>query len=578
MKFYKKSLFVLSLLSLSLVNLSSCSSAKSAYDEIIYVLNAEDYIDESLLGAFEDEVLERDGKKIKVVYETYDTNETMYNTLKTGKQNYDIVCCSDYMIQRLVREGMAKSFMPALNEGLLDNYKNLVSPFLASYSGNNEAKLNKIDVNVPIYDENGSIKDFETGHYLNEYAIGYMWGTLGIIYNPELILKNNNASFNSNEATKDLSKEERIQYIIDDMSSLNGWDSLWNPLYKGNASIKDSMRDTYAVGIMKHYKDYFDPNSSLYIKDFDARNEQFNKCDDETIKAVQEELIKLKDNIFGFEVDSGKDDIVTQKVGINIAWSGDAVNSIGRGYFADEDFEEVRPEDKQVNLYYSIPKLGANVWFDAWFLPTHEDSYYETDQYKYAMEFLDFLNDPENAVANMSYNGYTTFMGSDSDDSSVLSYALDSYDLSDGIDEEDFSQYDSYDLSYYFPFEATSEPLIIEAGEGEDARTFEFSDENGDGYYDIIVHTDLNAYEGRALIAQYPQTSDVDSLYVMKDFGNKNNDIVQMWENVKVNPLPAWVVVTLLVFLFGIIGYFGSYKLIRKYKLKKRKELRKEEN
>ena len=63
----------------------------------------------------------------------------------------------------------------------------------------------------------------------------------------------------------------------------------------------------------------------------------------------------------------------------------------------------------------------------------------------------------------------------------------------------------------------------------------------------------------------------------MKDFGNKNNDIVQMWENVKVNPLPAWVVVTLLVFLLGIIGYFGSYKLIRKYKLKKRKELRKEE-
>ena len=99
MKFYKKRLFVLSVLSLSLVNLSSCSSAKGAYDEIIYVLNAEDYIDESLLGAFEDEVLERDGKKIKVVYETYDTNETMYNTLKTGKQNYDIACCSDYMIQ-----------------------------------------------------------------------------------------------------------------------------------------------------------------------------------------------------------------------------------------------------------------------------------------------------------------------------------------------------------------------------------------------------------------------------------------------------------------------------------------------
>ena len=62
----------------------------------------------------------------------------------------------------------------------------------------------------------------------------------------------------------------------------------------------------------------------------------------------------------------------------------------------------------------------------------------------------------------------------------------------------------------------------------------------------------------------------------MRDFGDQNNAIVSMWENVKVNPLPVWVVVILIIFLVGFVGYLGSYKLIRKYKLKKRKELRKE--
>ena len=62
----------------------------------------------------------------------------------------------------------------------------------------------------------------------------------------------------------------------------------------------------------------------------------------------------------------------------------------------------------------------------------------------------------------------------------------------------------------------------------------------------------------------------------MRDFKNQNDKIVTMWENVKVNPLPVWVVVLLIVFLVGLFGYLGSYKLIKKYKVKKRKKLREE--
>ena len=376
--------------------------------------------------------------------------------------------------------------------------------------------------------------------------------------------------------------EEKVQQIISDFESLDGYSYLWNPLFKGTQSIKDSMRDTYAIGIFEYYKEYFDPNSSTYLTNYEDRNEQFNKCDDETIEGVQNTLIDLKENIFGFEVDSGKDDIVTQKIAVNIAWSGDAVNSIGRGFYADEDWVDERPDEEKVNLYYTVPEIGANIWFDAWCLPTHDEAYYQSDEYLYSIEFLDYLNDPANAVDNMSYNGYTSFIGSNSADKSMLNYILYSYDTSDG--DGDDEGYDLYDISYYFDFvDENGEPLeeleiTVEDPweEEEDGRVFTYKDEDGDGKLDIKIKTDLDSYEGRSLVAQYPETKNIDYLYVMRDFGDQNNAIVSMWENVKVNPLPVWVVVILIIFLVGFVGYLGSYKLIRKYKLKKRKELRKE--
>ena len=570
-KLMKKALVSASFLALLSPTLTSCSSTGD-YDCYIYALNAEDYIDEELLTSFEDMVYERDGKRVKVVYETYDTNETMYNTLKTGKQTYDLICCSDYMIQRLAREGMATSFHDAINRGLMPNYVGNVSSFLASYDGSNSGKLDTISVDLP----NGE-KDT-----LNYYAVGYMWGTLGILYNPSLVLSRNYNLFANNDRYKDLTDEEKVQQIISDFESLDGYSYLWDPLFKGTQSIKDSMRDTYAVGIFEYYKDYFDPNSSTYLTNYKDRNEQFNKCDDETIEGVQNTLIDLKENIFGFEVDSGKDDIVTQKIAVNIAWSGDAVNSIGRGFYADEDWVDERPDEEKVNLYYTIPEIGANIWFDAWCLPTHDEAYYQSDEYLYSIEFLDYLNDPANAVDNMSYNGYTSFIGSNSANKLMLNYILYSYDTSDG--DGDDEGYDLYDISYYFDFvDKNGEPLkeleiTVEDPweEEEDGRVFTYKDEDGDGKLDIKVKTDLDSYEGRSLVAQYPETKNIDYLYVMRDFGDQNNAIVSMWENVKVNPLPVWVVVILIIFLVGFVGYLGSYKLIRKYKLKKRKELRKE--
>jgi len=568
---FKKYLGFAAFLAFLAPSMASCSAEKSEYT-YVYILNAEDYIDDTLITSFEDEVLESDGKKIKIIYETYDTNETMYNTLRTGKQTYDAICCSDYMIQRLVREGLVSSFVDAQEKGYIDNYMTYVSPYLSTYDGSNEGQINRIPVEVPIYDENKNIVDYDKTQNLNDYAMGYMWGTLGILYNPELIIERNGKLLRQIEEVKDATDEELAEYIIEWFNGKDGWSALWDKALKGTQSIKDSIRDTYAVGITEIFKDYFLTTTD----DYSTRNAKFNSCDDKTIEAVQKSLIDLKENIFGFEVDSGKDDIVKKTIAVNIAWSGDAVNAINRGYYADEDWTVPNAEEDMVNLNFAIPELGANVWFDAWCLPKHNESYYESDQYEYAMRFLDYLSDPANAVANMSYNGYTTFIGSDSEGESddILNFILTSYAIEDGEDE--------MDLSYYFrlPVDEETKKFTIETydwteeDEEFESSTFEFEDSDGDGYAEIVIPTDFGELEGRLLQAQFFDNSIVENLYVMRDFGNQNDKIVSMWENVKVNPLPIWVIVILVTFLVGLITYLGLFKVIKAYKVRKRKALR----
>lgn len=612
MKKIKKYLGFAGLFALLAPAMSSCSTQSADY--YIYVLNAEDYIDDSLIDSFQEMVLEEDNVNVQVVYETYDTNETMYNTLKTGKQTYDALCCSDYMIQRLVREDLAHSFDDGYEKGLLDNYKKYVSPFLQTYDGVETGVLNTIPVEVPIEkDDHGKITKFDKTKNLNSYALGYMWGTLGIQYNPSKIVETNGHLFrNSKEELKNATDEELKQYIIDLFNSTDGWSALWDPCLKGTTSIKDSMRDTYAIGILEVYKDYFLEDGANFIDSYDERNKKFNSSDDSDIKVVQDKLIELKENIFGFEVDSGKDDIVKGIVSANTAWSGDVVNSIQHGFYSDDDFSIERPDEEKVELYYATSALGANVWFDAWCLPKHEDKYYESKEYEYTLKFLDFLSSPENAVTNMAYNGYTSFIGATGetpDSIAILNYILDLCDVSDGY--EDTEDYDEYDISYYFNFiddngnplqrlefdtfdpydelpvldeaeETNEEEPTTEESTSEEESEEEFesrhyvfeADENGK--LKIIIKTDLSSLEGRILTAQFFPQEMLDKLYVMRDFGGQNIKMVSMWENIKVNPLPVAVVVILLVFLGLGLTYLALFTVLKKIKIKKRKALREE--
>ena len=552
MKKNKSALFLLSSLSAALL-LASCGTetateirktAETLNDEkvTIHILHQEDYMDESLLDEFMEEY-----PNVKVVFETTDTNETLYNELRTGKADYNLVTVSEYMVQRLASEGLIQkiNFPTDLTEDGKSVYSKAVSRYLSNPDAQTDEEKGVIDkIRVLKKKTNRDDPDEDIGA-LSEYTMGYMWGTLGTVVNPYF---------------KTYVEKGMSDKVVSDLRGIEGWSTFWNPEYKGTHSIKESMRDTYALGIFEVFKDKFlDPSL-----DYDYKNKVlFNDHSKGTIQKVKDILIDLKSNIFGFEVDSGKNDIVTGKIGMNLAWSGDAAFSILKGQYypgPDEDYTEEKPDDKKTILYYNIPKIGANIWFDGVCIPSSTDP--NSLEYKYTCAFIDFISRPENAVKNMSTTGFTSFIaGEDVTEGNAIAdfvrETFDFYTINDLLVEEGEEPMEvpegliDYDISYFFNG--------IERGvEGKE----------------MVMHVTPESYEGRLLVAQYPEESDIDHLYVMEDYGEDNGKIVQMWEDIKVNPLPIWVVVALISFVVISLAYLGSYKIIKAYRVKKRKSLR----
>ena len=421
--------------------LTSCGDSPSER-VTLKIINSEDYIfiDEedrsndmteqfkryviSLVDAGE---LDEKYRHVEVVYDTSDTNETLYSELQTGKSDYDLINVSDYMAQKMVSEGLV---VPLLAEGetreeKLANYMDYASPTLRGRLDN---------ITAPIYSrwEDDPEHPGEKVHpyaKLEDYAVGYMWGTLGILFNPEY-------SAYSNLEVAD---------VIEDMHY--SFSALWDSTYKGSISIKNSMRDTFAAGLMKTYeKDFASLKAKLddgtydvdtymaeYAKVFNGENEN---SFDIVVNNVQASLESLKNNIFGLEVDSGKQDIVTGKIGVNLAWSGDAVYSMDQA----EDGNLVG--DNQSTLYYCVPELGSNLWFDTWVMPKNDNR--SEERRELALMFLDFMSDPANASQNMDYTGYTSFIGG----GDILELVRDWYDIrTDEIYEE--VEVEQYNYEYY---------------------------------------------------------------------------------------------------------------------------------
>lgn len=145
MKNLMKRLIGFSFAVLMIFSMTACGGEKKT---TITVYNWGDYIDESVIGEFEEKY------GINVNYEMYDTNEAMYQKIKPGAVNYDIAFPSDYMISKMIKEDM----------------------------------LHKIDFNnIPNYkyiDENFKDLEYDSA---SEYSVPYMWGTVGILYNKTMV-------------------------------------------------------------------------------------------------------------------------------------------------------------------------------------------------------------------------------------------------------------------------------------------------------------------------------------------------------------------------------------------------------
>lgn len=478
--------------------------------QTLTVYNSSDYIDEELISSFEEEY------GVKVNYYTFDTNETMYNQLTLQKEGtYDLVCPSEYMIQRLVSEDL---IIP-IDRSKLDVYN--------TYAAQNIK--NKLD---EMYTTR--VKDDGTYYTLGDYAAGYMWGTMGIVYDPEYV-----------------SRED-----------VKTWDVFWNPEYYKMASIKNSMRDTYVVGILHAYRDELNEGKAKYEAGEitsdeynDIVQEIFNRHGEEDIALVKQELISMKENIYGFEVDSGKNDIITGKIKMNLAWSGDAVYSI-----------DTAAEEADKYLEYAVPEEGSNIWYDAWCLPkgANEDLAYA---------FINYLSDPENAAINMNYIGYTSFIASESVFDQIVSW-YGAHEYFEGTtyysENEDVVHYND---SFY---------LCINDSTGNLPTDEEYFEELSEEDWPLTEPVDLSYYfegnlqEGKQPIvypyedsanqleAQYPTQEIINRCAFMNDFGEDNGDVVIMWSQVKAstNMIPYYVI--LGVGFFIVIAYFVIKLIIDK--------------
>ena len=300
--------------------------------------------------------------------------------------------------------------------------------------------------------------------------VGYMWGTMGWVYNTDNVNIEDVKSWYGVFENQDLSK--RI-------------------------TIKDAVRDSYIIGLAMVYEEQLKQANS--VEEISAI---LNNTNQDAIDLVGERLNSLKPMLYGFEVDSGKNDIVLGNIDAYVAWSGDGAYAIDVAAREAEDEDgELIAEENIRNLSYYVPDEGSNIWFDGFVMPSASTNY--TNVYK----FLEFISRPENVIRNIDETGYTSMVATDEIyEEIVLGWFDESEDLEEG-------EGIAVDLSYFF-------------GEGGD--------------YTVTVSEE--SY-GR-LMAQYPSAEIVSRCAVMSYFDSYTLlKVNEMWEKVKGQTFPTWVIV-----------------------------------
>ena len=430
-------------------------------------LDSGDIIGEnSMIEDFEEWYYETFGVRVRVEYSTFGTNEDLYNMLTIGDV-YDLVCPSEYMIMKLMAEDMVQP----LSESFFDP----------------ETETNYYIKGVSPYIRN----IFEThdigGVTWDRCAAGYMWGVTGFVYNPEVV-----------------SAEEA-----------STWHLLDNRDYNRQITMKDNVRDAYfaAVGALK--SDLLTSEEFTGREDYaEALQTEMNDVSPETVDAAQNYLQAIKDNLYSFETDSGKADMITGKVVANYQWSGDAVYAMDQ---AEED---------DYTLNFAIPQESTNIYFDGWIMLKNGIGEDKAKQ-QAAEAFINFISRPDNVIRNMYYIGYTSAI-SGGEDERVYEYLEWTYGAEDG-DETAVE----YPVGWFF------------TGDAED------------GDYILTVPEEQLQ---RQLSAQYPSGEVIRRASIMVYFNAEQSELInRMWIRVRcfnILSVPVWVWIGLAaVIAAGIIVY-----------------------
>ncbi|MDY5483889.1 MAG: extracellular solute-binding protein [Clostridium sp.] len=296
---------------LAIVGLSTYERYSATHSKELYVYNWGEYIDETVVEQFEEET------GIKVTYDQFETNEEMYPIIEAGAVNYDVVCPSDYMIQKMVENDL-----------------------LAEINFDNIPNIKNID---PKYMEMSREFDPE-----NKYSVPYTWGTVGILYNTRLIEE------------KGLPVPTR-------------WSDLWNPAYKGEILMQDSVRDAFMV--------------ALKSLGYSMNTENIAE-----LQEARQLLIDQKPLVQAYVIDQVRDKMIGGEAAIGVIYSGEML------YIQ----EEVASQNLDYTLEYVIPEEGTNLWLDSWVIPANAKNK------ENAEKWIDFLCRPDIALKNFEYITYAT--------------------------------------------------------------------------------------------------------------------------------------------------------------------------
>lgn len=243
---------------------TGCSSKST---ESITFFNYGANIDDETLNAFEKEY------GIKVKMGTFDDMDTMHLKISGGNAGYDVILVSDALLPRMVEEGLLQPI----------NHQNIP----------NLAQMDEEYLDLAI----------DPG---NQYSIPYMFGTVGIIYDKDIVTE-----------------------VVD------SWEILWDEKYKDQVFMFDTYRDTIGAA----------------LKTLGYSLNSANPQELEEAKQLLIEQRKLVNPKYG--VDNGTTMIAKGETALNMIWSGEGLNL----------------QDEYPNLVYTIPKEGVNFWIDSLCIP-----------------------------------------------------------------------------------------------------------------------------------------------------------------------------------------------------------------